>query len=206
MVNISSDFVGLSTVLPKLFYLGPFGSYHSSVGLQLDKNSEFEHIGLSSFQEIFQNVISTPNSVAVVAYTNKLSGDIKEVHELLHSTKTIKILSYLQFPITLSLLAKNNESSSAEYSKVFSHPKALSQCSNYLSKFNLQIVETSSTSQAAKIVSESKSDADCCIGDKVLSKIYNLQIVSESVGDSEDNFTTFAIITNRNTKIIPNQS
>jgi prephenate dehydratase len=176
----------------KLFYLGHVGSFHSIVCKKYDKENKFSHIGQSSFEEIFLSVLSVPSSIGIVAYTNKIAGNINEVHELLNKHKNTKIQDYIDLPIKLFLLAKKIL---PKYKTVYSHPKALQQCSEYITKHHLVAVDSPSTSESALFVSSSQNSGDCCIGSIELAHIYNLHVISENIGNSQDNFTTFAIIT-----------
>ena len=81
---------------------------------------------------------------------------------------------------------------------------ANSQCKNWLAK-NLpdrEIVQTSSTAKAAKIVAEQRRKDGVAIASSLAANIYGLDILAESIEDMPNNSTRFLIIGN-NTQCEP---
>jgi len=80
--------------------------------------------------------------------------------------------------------------------KIVSVPQALAQCKNWLRhKFKtIEILETSSTSQAARIASEDHTSA--AIASRQSAHMYDLQIVESKIEDYSGNITRFLIIGN----------
>lgn len=81
--------------------------------------------------------------------------------------------------------------------RIASHPQALKQCQQYLKtewpKRALQ--EYQDTAQAAKDLREGKlSPRTAVIGPKLCAKLYNLEVVGDTIQDEADNTTTFLVI------------
>ena len=100
--------------------------------------------------------IDGPDAFAVVPYYNLLEGLIQETLDLIVEHK-LEVLSARQIPIRLAIGGFVPDAPNAEL-PVFSHPKALPQCSVFLEKhFSAATYhETFSTSQAVRHVADKR--------------------------------------------------
>ncbi|KAI9718892.1 MAG: hypothetical protein M1812_003776 [Candelaria pacifica] len=82
---------------------------------------------------------------------------------------------------------------------VYSHPQALGQCDDFLSKYlkGSQRHEVSSTSKAAEIVAQDEEGTSAAISSEVAAKTQGLDILARSVEDRDDNTTRFLVLRNR---------
>ena len=87
---------------------------------------------------------------------------------------------------------------------VMAHPQVIKQCTKTLKKKypKLKLIsgkgELIDTANAAKALSEGKLGDDIAIlGPKMLSKLYNFEIIAENLQDDENNYTTFLIVKRR---------
>ena len=130
----------------KVSYLGPEKTYSNKAAEMLAKNSEL--VSLVSLEAVARSVdLST---LGVMAYYNYLEGLVQECLDLIYENN-LKIIGAHRLPIVLSL-GLNRDTS-----RVFSHPKALAQCSEYLWKHypeTKQIPTTSTTAGAKKALEE----------------------------------------------------
>ena len=117
----------------KVFYQGIEGSFSSKAATILLPTSG-ERVGTNRFIEIFEGMKNNPGSFGVIPIENSLAGSIHENYDLLARYKpTIIGEYYLQ--IAHHLMMKKNEADSFDEKrlrKVYSHPKALEQCREFL--------------------------------------------------------------------------
>jgi len=83
--------------------------------------------------------------------------------------------------------------------KIASHPQALKQCRMYIKQKlpNTKLHEYSDTASAAKDLCNGILTSDTAvIAPKICKKLYNLNMLEESIQDLKFNFTTFIVGTN----------
>lgn len=81
--------------------------------------------------------------------------------------------------------------------RLYSHPQAFGQCNAFISSYlkGVEIVDTSSTSKAAEIVSQDKTGTWAAISSELAANIIEgLDILAPSIEDRDDNTTRFLII------------
>lgn len=183
-----------------LAFLGPRGSYS-----EMAKDVFCEKYNLNVYQQpmktiksVLEYVDETPNTIGIVPVENSIEGDVREAVDNLIRTKNenIKILSEYVLPIRHCLLSRTTEISSI--SGVMSISQALAQCQNFIHNElprNLDIIETASTSEAAKKLEEYNLTY-AAIGSEKTAEIYNLNILKCNINDDPDNQTRFAMIGN----------
>ncbi len=93
--------------------------------------------------------------------------------------------------ISLNLLSRHDKSN---IEKIYSNPAVFGQCRIWLES-NLpktNLIEVSSTTKAAQIVSKEKNSA--CIASLLAADIYDLKIIAKEIEDSPHNITRFFVI------------
>ena len=77
---------------------------------------------------------------------------------------------------------------------IYSHPQALAQSKRWIANNapDIALKESPSTSEAAKLASKNSMSAS--ISPDVCSKIYNLNILHDSINDDKNNTTIFIVI------------
>jgi prephenate dehydratase len=90
---------------------------------------------------------------------------------------------------------------------IMAHPQVLKQCKNNLGKKYTNLHQKSGTSNlidtaaAAQALNEGKLPASTAIlGPKVLSNLYNLEIIDSNLQDDPNNVTSFLIVKRRISK------
>ena len=78
---------------------------------------------------------------------------------------------------------------------MYAHQQAIGQCSKYLEKLKgVNIVPCENTAMAAKAVSESDGKNCAAIASGRCAELYGLEILDDSIQDSENNYTRFICI------------
>jgi prephenate dehydratase len=173
----------------KVSYLGPEKTYSNKAAEMLAKNSEL--VPLISLETVAKSVdLST---LGVMAYYNYLEGLVQECLDLIYENN-LKIIGAHRLPIVLSL-GLNRDTR-----RVFSHPKALAQCSEYLGEYypETKQVPTTSTAAGAKKALEEGGMAIAS-----LDALNDLEIRAENIGNKKHgrtNFTDFYLVAKENGK------
>jgi prephenate dehydratase len=104
-----------------------------------------------------------------------------------------KIENMFEIDVKHCLLAKRGINQK-NIKTITSHQQALKQCRMYLKRkwIETELEEYKDTAEAAKDLNEGKlSNSTAIIAPKICAKIYNLDILEESIQDLKFNFTTF---------------
>ncbi|MCL6559295.1 MAG: prephenate dehydratase [Firmicutes bacterium] len=153
---------------------------------------DYEGIPFSDIQELIQSVCAGEISFAVVPVENSLEGTINVTLDLLVREDGVHIAGEVILPVVHHLLARPG---SRQFTKVLSHPHALSQCREYLQRQMPGAVReaTSSTAEAARLVGSSK-EPWAAIGTEEAARRYGLEVVARAIQDTTENETRFLII------------
>jgi prephenate dehydratase len=172
-------------------YQGSVGANSNIACEKFYKNCEAKPY--ATFYDIFAAVEKGEADYGMIPLENSYAGRVSEIHILLQDSN-LSIVAEHFLPITHNLAgikgAKIND-----IKEVLSHPQALMQCQSNLRDFNLNVREFSNTAMAAKFVAESNDKTKAAICSKKAADIYNLEIIQESIQDSNnDNVTIFIVI------------
>lgn len=166
------------------------GSYsHRAVQLLLGK--EVKWFPYRSFVECFSGLKSGKVDSILVPFENRITGIIPEVAELLFEHQVI-FTQEISLPLDHTLLSKV-PTTIEKISKIFSHPQAIAQCSNYLKKLkNVEIIPVYDTAGAVEYLGN--SDSFAIIAGAHVKKLFHLHTVETNIQDREDNATRFVFI------------
>ena len=80
--------------------------------------------------------------------------------------------------------------------RLYSHPQAFGQCNAFISTYlkGVEIVDASSTSKAAEIVSQDETGTWAAISNELAASLHGLDHLGRSIEDRGDNTTRFLII------------
>ena len=146
-----------------------------------------------SFEEVFIKVKSGSQKFGVIPIENSLYGSVFESYDLLLKY-SLTIVGELNLQINHHLLASDNYKLN-QIKKVYSHPQALGQCSEFLKKLkNAELVPTYDTAGSALISLKDKSVANVAVASREASEIYNLKILKSNIQNNRENFTRFLVI------------
>ena len=174
----------------KIVYLGPAGTFTHLAAIRFfGLSSHF--ITVDSIKEIFDAVERNAAFFGVVPIENSLEGVVTHSIDMFFGTN-LKICGEIFIKVSHNLLNKSGNIENIK--KIYSHPHALAQCRNFLSKKlqGIPVVEVESTARAAEIASHDESAG--AIASEAASLIYNLYIVIREVEDDINNYTRFIIL------------
>ena len=146
-----------------------------------------------SFEEVFIKVKKEAADFGIIPIENSLYGSVFESYDLLLKY-SLTIIGELNLQINHHLLASDKYKLN-QIKKVYSHPQALGQCSDFLKKLkNAELVPTYDTAGSALISLKDKSTANAAVASREASEIYNLKILKSNIQNNRENFTRFLVI------------
>lgn len=187
------------TLIENIYYLGPDGSNAQNAMqkfITVFNINAKNKVPVKSIKNTIESIKKDYSSFGVLPIENSIEGIVRETIDnfLKVNDPEIRIQAELSLPIKHLLLSKNKNTNEIE--KIYSHPQALAQCSNYLHKNfpNAELKEVSSTSYAAEKVANSEDNTIAAIANETCAEIFNLNILSDDLNDEKDNTTRFFII------------
>ena len=188
--------------IENIYYLGPDGSntYNAMINfinkLNLEVNKKSPQKSIKAALEALEKDYS---SVCVLPAENSIEGIVRETIDnfLRFTDNSIQIQGELTLPIIHNLLSKSSNKN--DIKKIYSHPQALAQCSNYLYKNfpDAELKEVSSTSYAAEKVAKEGNDC-AAIANESCAELFGLNNLEQNINDEQGNETRFYILGRKN--------
>lgn len=174
---------------------------HSSVACQ----KLFEKPSImycNSFAAVFHAVESGLCRYGIVPLENSSAGSVTQIYNLMSEYK-FSIVRSTRMQIEHSLLAKEGVQMK-DIKEIYSHPQAISQCSEFLESLgkSVKVTECENTAVAAKMVAESERSDVAALSGEICAAQYGLQVVKPYVQNTKNNYTRF-ICFSKNLEIYP---
>jgi len=173
----------------KIYFQGSFGAYSHLAALEVEPKAEI--IPCKTFDECFLRASSESGSRIVIPESNRITGNIG--------------IEYLIFKYRLNIYAEHFHkiehnllglpgSCLADIKNVFSHAQALSQCSNFIKKNDLNEHIRADTAGSAETISKNKIKSEAAIASSLSAKIYKLKILAPNIENESGNATRFLVM------------
>lgn len=182
----------------KIAYLGPQASFTQLAASQIFPENEL--IAESSILDCFNAVKNGEVDKAVVPLENSIEGTVSMTLDYLYDFENIFIQTEAIMPISHQLMM---HPANEDFSKIISHPQALAQTFHFRFNHykNTLTQDYSSTSAAAKLVSENPQEKWAAIANSYAAKLYGLKVMHKNIQDFEQNHTKFIIISKKRTSL-----
>jgi len=166
----------------KIITLGPKFSY--SYNLVKKYYPQKDIVLVDTIGDVFAKINKTTRGIVPVE--NMLNGSVRETFLALQN-ENFRIFKAFDFDIRHILAGR-----SKTFSKVMSHPQALSQCSKLLQKFRQEGIEIQKTTSSSSAMQEAVKDKQIvAIGSEEAAKYYKLQILKKKISNQNRNITRF---------------
>ncbi|XP_051113492.1 arogenate dehydratase 2-like [Andrographis paniculata] len=188
----SAQLSNLGSESPRLrvAYQGVRGAYSESAAEKAYRNCEA--VPCDQFDTAFEAVESWLVDRAVLPIENSLGGSIHRNYDLLLRHR-LHIVGEVKLAIRHCLLA-NPGIKVEDLKRVLSHPQALAQCENTLTKLGLVREAVDDTAGAAKHVAMQKLKDAGAVASLTAAKIYGLDVLAQDIQDDSDNVTRFLML------------
>lgn len=172
---------------------GEIGSFHDITAHHYFDGEQMQIVCCSTFEEVFDNMSQDPTMIGIMAIENTIAGSLLHNYELLRQSGCT-IVGEHKTHISHCLCALPGQTKS-DLNEVHSHPVALAQCRNYLSRHPyIKIVEDEDTAGSAKWIAENKLSGVAALCHADAARLYGLEVLEDNVEDNPHNFTRFLVI------------
>jgi len=149
-------------------------------------------IACDSFCDAMKLVESGTANLAMIPVENSTAGRVEEIYRLIPKLALYIVEEHFE-PVNHCLLGvKGSTKESIKY--VSSHPQALAQCHNNITKLNIKALAKFDTAGSAEEVSKKNDPIYAAIASNLAAKLYNLEILDDKFGDLKGNVTRFIIL------------
>lgn len=174
-------------------YQGIPGCYsESALDTMVKLENDYEKKNFNSFEKVFKAVYKQEINLAFLPIENNLGGSIYLNYDLLVKYG-LNIIGEYNFLVNHYLIC-HPDSNINNIKKVISHPQALSQCDQYISKNDFEREDFYDTSGAVKHILDNNLMDVAAIASINSAKLYNMKILVHKIQDCELNYTRFFLL------------
>lgn len=178
-------------------FQGERGAFSEDAAAKLfGKNINF--LPCIRLKEVFELVSEDKVESGVVPLENSQAGSINDTYDLLLAYP-INIFAEVILRVSHCLMALPGERL-ADITMIYSHPQALAQCDEFLSKLKVEIMPNYDTAGSAKMIKEKNLRKCAAIASRRAADIYSLQILAPEIETSANNYTKFVAISKKKAK------
>lgn len=172
---------------------GEIGSFHDITAHHYFEGDQMQIVCCSTFEEVFDNMRRDPTMIGIMAIENTIAGSLLHNYELLRQSGCT-IVGEHKTHISHCLCALPGQTK-GDLMEVHSHPVALAQCRNYLSRHpHMKIVEDEDTAGSAKWIAENNLSGVAALCHADAARLYGLEVLEDNVEDNPHNFTRFLVL------------
>ncbi len=175
--------------MSKIYFQGTFGAYSHLASLSIDSKAEI--FPCKTFDECFLKALKEEDSKIVIPESNRITGNIG-IEYLIFKYRLNIYSEYFQ-KIEHNLLGQPDAKIS-DIKTVYSHAQALSQCSKFIKKNNLNEYVRADTAGSAKMISKNKKKNEAAIASLLSAEIYGLKILQKNIENEPGNLTRFLVM------------
>ena len=161
-------------MMQKIYFQGTYGAYSHLAALTINPKAEI--IPCNTFDECFLRASNEKDSKIVIPESNRITGNIG-IEYLIFKYRLSIYSEYFQ-KIEHNLLGQPG-TSVGDIKNVFSHAQALSQCSKFIKKNNLNEHVRADTAGSAKMISKNKKKEDAAIASTLSAETYGLDVIQK---------------------------
>ena len=173
----------------KILYQGSPGAYSHLAAKELYPNTEI--ISCKTFDECFVKAEQDKNSRIIIPESNRITGNIGI--EYLIFKHRLNIYAEHFYRVEHYLLGMKG-AKLKDIENVYSHAQALSQCSDFIKKNNINENVRADTAGSAALISNNKNKNDAAIASKLSAEIYKLDVIASNIENEKGNVTRFLIM------------
>lgn len=167
----------------KALTLGPEGTYSHRATQAVSTDIDF----VESVTGIVEGVASGEYERGVIPIENSIEGSVTESLDAL-ADRNVAVVREIVTPIQHALLAQTGE-----FEVVASHPQALAQCREYLSR-EYPSVKTEAVASTARGVERAREDDSVAAIGHPATAGEELQVLARDIQDSTSNATRFVVL------------
>ena len=173
---------------------GIAGAFHDIAAHLYFSNQPIEIAPADTFPELVEQLTEQRSlDIGVMAIENTLGGSLVFNYQLLNEA-SLSIIGELYLRIKQNLMALPNQQVE-DLVEVRSHPMAIAQCRAFFRQYpQIKLVETVDTALSAKEIRDKQLTGIGAIASTRAAKLYDLELLGESIETNKKNFTRFLIL------------
>ncbi|MBP3711858.1 MAG: prephenate dehydratase [Bacteroidaceae bacterium] len=169
------------------------GSFHDIAAHRFFEGEQVELVCCDTFEEMFARLKGEQDMLGLMAIENTIAGSLLHNYELLRESG-MTIVGEHKLRIRHSIMCLPDESWE-DITEVNSHPVALMQCRQFLSRHpEFKKVETADTAGAAADISREGRHGHAAICHRDAADIYGMKVLQEGIETNKHNFTRFLVL------------
>jgi chorismate mutase/prephenate dehydratase len=181
----------------KVAFQGERGAFSEDAGAKLF-GKDIDFLPCVRLKQVFELVSQDKVEFGVVPLENSQAGSINDTYDLL-LVYPLNIFAEVILKVSHYLMALPGEKL-ADIATIYSHPQALAQCEEFLSRLTAEIVPSYDTAGSAKMIKEKKLRNSAAIASKRAADIYGLEILAPEIETNVNNYTKFVAISKQKAK------
>ena len=181
----------------KVAFQGERGAFSEDAAAKLF-GGDIDCLPCIRLKEVFELVLQDKVEFGVVPVENSQAGSINETYDLLLAYP-LNIFAEVILRVSHCLMALPGEKLDG-ITMIYSHPQALAQCAEFLSKLNAEIMPSYDTAGSAKMIQEKGLRNCAAIASKRAADIYGLETLAPEIETSVNNYTKFVAISKQKAK------
>ncbi len=176
----------------RVVYQGVEGAYSHLASLEyFGEDCDLFHV--KTWEEAMQAVEEGKADYGVLPIENSSAGAVSDNYDLLIKYHNY-IVGEIFLPVRHGLLGVPG-GTAEQIRRVYSHPQALMQCSEFLNSHReWSQISVENTAVAAKKVLEEKDPSQAAVASEAAARIYGLQVLEEGINYNKNNVTRFIIV------------
>lgn len=172
---------------------GVAGCYHDAAAREYFAGEEIETVECESFPAMMDALSLDASLLGIMAIENTIAGALLQNHELLRMGHALIIGEY-KMRISHSLAALPGQTID-QLSEVDSHPMALRQCEQFLSRYPaMKRIEKFDTAGSAREIGTQKLLGHAAVCGEYAARLYGLDVLASGIETNKRNFTRFLIL------------
>jgi len=175
-------------------FQGVEGAYSQLAMIEFFKDNMKDSFHVDTWRDAMDAITNGQADYAVLPIENSLAGSIEENFDLL-SEYNVAIIGEQILKVNHALLGVKGAKIS-DIKTVYSHPKAIAQCDEYIRTQHMDwdVKNLHNTAVSAQKIRDDRDITQAAIGSKYNAVLYDLEILEEDIQDNKNNETRFIIV------------
>ncbi|MGQ9545850.1 MAG: prephenate dehydratase [Dehalococcoidia bacterium] len=175
----------------KVAFQGERGAFSEDAATKLF-GEDIDSLPCVQLRDVFRTVSEDRARFGVVPLENSQAGSINETYDLL-LTYPLNIFAEVILRVSHCLMGLPGEKLD-HIRTIYSHPQALAQCDEFLSKLKVEVVPSYDTAGSAKMIADKRLTNCAAIANQRAAELYGLEILAPEIQTSANNYTKFVAI------------
>lgn len=177
----------------KIAIQGTLGSFHDIAAHKYFEDEEIELICCATFEDVFNAVQKDSRVIGLAAIENTIAGSLLHNYELLKQSN-LQIIGEHKLRISHCICCLPEEDWD-DITEVNSHPIALMQCRDFLSRHpKMKVVEAEDTALSAEIIKKGNVKGHAAICSRAAAEMYGMKVLEDAIETNKHNFTRFLVV------------